>query len=301
MNDPDSLLSAGALTDGQYRDGYFTCSDGLRLHFRDYPGPAGEVPILCLPGLTRNVRDFADFGLRLSPRHRVIAFEFRGRGTSAFDPEPKRYLPPTYARDTIELLDHLGVAKAVFVGTSLGGIVAMMVAVMAGDRIAGSILNDVGPELSDTGLDRIRDYVGSGRSFATWAEAGAAVADNQSRLPTAWGAVEWQAMARRLCRTGADGSIHFDYDPAIAEPFRTASRKSDFDMWPLLDALAERPLLVLRGEHSELFTGAALEAIKQRNPRIETAIVPGAGHAPELNEPQAIAAIDRFLERLEAP
>lgn len=288
------------MTDGQYRDGYFTCYDGLKLHFRDYPGPAGAVPLLCLPGLTRNVRDFADFAARMSPRHRVIAFEFRGRGESAFDPEAKRYLPPTYARDTIELLDHLGIAKAVFVGTSLGGIVAMMVAVMAGTRIAGSILNDVGPELSDAGLDRIRDYVGSGKSFATWAEAGASVADNQSRLPAAWGPEEWQAMARRVCRTRADGSIRFDYDPAIAEPFKIATGKSDVDMWPLFDALAEHPLLVLRGEHSELFTAAALEAMKERNPGIETATVAGAGHAPELDEPEAIAAIDRFLAALKA-
>ena len=128
--------------------------------------------------------------------------EFRGRGESHFDPEPMRYLPPTYARDTIELLDHLGIAKAVFVGTSLGGIVAMLVAVMDGERIAGTILNDVGPELGEAALDHIRSYVGSGRAFATWAEAAEAVAANQSHLPAAWGPAEWELMARRLCREG---------------------------------------------------------------------------------------------------
>jgi len=285
----------------EYRDGYFTCADGLQLHFRDYPGPAGSVPLLCLPGLTRNVRDFADFASRMSPRHRTLVLEFRGRGESDFDPEPQRYLPPIYARDAIELLDYLGIAKAVFVGTSLGGIVAMLIAVMAGARIAGSILNDVGPELSEAGLDRIRTYVGSGKSFSTWAEAAEAVAENQARLPAAWGPAEWKLMARRLCKVGADGRIHFDYDPGIAEPFRTATGKPDVDMWPLFDALAKHPLLILRGEHSELFTAAALEAIASRNANIHTAIVAGAGHAPELDEPESIVAIDRFLAEVEAP
>lgn len=284
-----------------FRDGYFTCSDGLQLDYRDYPGPAEAVPLLCLPGLTRNARDFHDFAERLAQRHRIVVLEFRGRGESDFDPETSRYLPPTYARDTIELLDHLGIAKAVFVGTSLGGIVAMLVAVMAGERIAGSILNDVGPELSEAGLERIRSYVGSGKSFATWSEAAEAVAENQSRLPAAWGPAEWELMARRLCKHRADGRIHFDYDPGIAEPFRTATGKPDVDMWPLFDALAQHPLLILRGEHSELFTAAALEAISSRNSNVHTVVVGGAGHAPELDEPEAVAAIDRFLAAVEAP
>lgn len=284
-----------------FRDGYFTCADGLQLHYRDYPGPAGAVPLLCLPGLTRNVADFGDFAIRLSPRHRVVVLELRGRGESQFDPEPMRYLPPTYARDTIELLDHLGIGKAVFVGTSLGGIVAMLVAVMDGERIAGTILNDVGPELGEAALAHIRSYVGSSEPFATWAEAAEAVAANQSHLPAAWGPSEWERMARRLCREGADGLIHFDYDPAIAEPFRIATGNTNIDMWPLFDALAEHPLLVLRGEHSGLLTADALLDMARRTPGVRTATVAGAGHAPELDEPEAIAAVDDFLERLEAP
>ncbi|MDL2341278.1 MAG: alpha/beta hydrolase [Pseudomonadota bacterium] len=280
----------------RFSDGFFTVADGLRLHYRDYPGDTARPPILCLPGLTRNARDFAALAERLSPRFRVLCLDFRGRGGSDFDPEPGRYLPPTYARDTIALLDHLGIERAIFVGTSLGGIVTMIVAAMAGQRITAAILNDVGPELSEVGLDRIRNYVGSGKTFATWAEAAEAVADNQSRLPAAWGAAEWEEMARRMCRTGGDGTIHFDYDPAIAEPFRLATGRPDVDMWPLFDALAEHPLLVVRGERSELFTDAALTAMAKRSPNVSTVTVAGAGHAPELDEPEAVAAIDAFLE-----
>ena len=147
----------------RYRDGYFVVRDGLRLHYRDYAG-AGGPPLLCLHGLTRNARDFADFAERHSPRFRVLALDFRGRGESDYDQLPARYNPLTYVGDVIELLDDLAVPQATFVGTSLGGLVTMAMAAMASQRIAASILNDVGPELNQAGLDRIQSYVGKGRS-----------------------------------------------------------------------------------------------------------------------------------------
>ena len=279
-----------------FSDGFFTVADGLRLHYRDYPGDPARPPLLCLPGLTRNARDFAALAERLSPRSRVLCLDFRGRGGSAFDPQPKRYIPPTYAGDTIALLDHLGIERALIVGTSLGGIVAMIIAAVAGERIAGAILNDVGPELSEPALERIRGYVGSARPFATWAEAAQAVAENQAQLPASWGDSEWQAMARRLCRTSDGGSIRFDYDPAIAEPFRRATERQNVDMWPLFDALAKHPVLVVRGERSELFAAATLKAMAERSANVTMVTVAGAGHAPELDEPEAVAAIDALLE-----
>lgn len=282
-------------TDEQLESAYFSVEDGLRLHYRDYPGDTSRPPILCLPGLTRNARDFAAVAERLSPQFRVLCLDFRGRGGSDFDPQPKRYLPPVYARDSIALLDHVGVDKAIIIGTSLGGIVAMIIAAMAPDRIVATILNDVGPELSEVGLERIRDYVGSGKVFSSWAEAAQAVADNQSRLPAAWGDEQWERMARRVCRVSGEGAIRFDYDPAIAEPFRHSTGKSDADMWPLFDALAEKPMLVVRGELSELFTADGLRQLGERSPKVRTVTVVGAGHAPELDEPEAVAAIDSFL------
>ena len=162
----------------RYRNGHFYVRDGLKLHYRDYPGSDDRSPLLCLPGLTRNVRDFADFAERYSPRLRVLALEFRGRGDSAYDPLPARYTPLTYAGDVLELLDQLGIARAIFVGTSLGGLVTMTVAAIAPQRIAAAILNDVGPELSPEGVDRIKSYVGKDTRFATWDEAAQAIAAN---------------------------------------------------------------------------------------------------------------------------
>jgi pimeloyl-ACP methyl ester carboxylesterase len=143
-----------------YRDGFLTVTDGIRLHYRDYPGSGGRAPILCLSGLTRNSRDFAQFADAFSPRFRVIALDFRGRGDSDHDPVPARYNPLTYAGDVQQLLDGLGIGQAIFVGTSLGGLVTMILATMAPGRIAAAILNDVGPELAESGLERINSYVG---------------------------------------------------------------------------------------------------------------------------------------------
>jgi len=284
----------------RYRDGFFTVKDGICLHYRDYPGPFEGPPLLCLHGLTRNARDFAEFAERMSPRFRVLSLDFRGRGESGFDPVPLRYLPITYAHDTIALLDHVGVAEAVFVGTSLGGIVTMLVAVLDEDRIASAILNDVGPELDETGIERIRNYVGRGTAgFSSWAEAAAAIRAYQGGLPQDWTEEQWQALARRLCSEREDGRIHLDYDPAIAEPFRATSGNAEVDMWPLFDALARKPVLVLRGEHSDLLSADGLKAMEQRSPNVTAVTVAGMPHPPELSEPEAVAAIDEFLSRVD--
>ena len=138
-----------------YEDRYFVVRDGLRLHYRDYPGSSQPPPILCLPGLTRNSRDFADFAERYSPKFRVLALEFRGRGGSEYDPQPMRYNPLTYADDVVQLLDSLDIDRAIFVGTSLGGLVTMTVAAKAPQRIAATILNDIGPDVAVNGVDRM--------------------------------------------------------------------------------------------------------------------------------------------------
>ena len=165
------------MTDG-YADRYFTNRDGLRLHYCDYPGSAERPPLLCLPGLTRNSRDFADLAERLSPRFRVLALDFRGRALSDYDPIPARYLPPTYLYDVIELLDELGLSQAVFIGTSLGGLVTMLMAVVAPDRIAASIINDVGPDVNPGGIDRIKTYVGKDVRYKDWDAAADAISAN---------------------------------------------------------------------------------------------------------------------------
>ena len=279
-------------------DAFFTVRDGLKLHYRDYAGSDARPPLLCLPGLTRNTRDFADFAERHSPRFRVVALEFRGRGSSDHDPVAARYIPPTYVQDTLELLDHLGIAQAIFVGTSLGGLVTMTVAALAPQRIAAAILNDIGPEIADAGVDRIKSYVGKGARFQSWDEAAEAVAANNSHAFENYTHDDWLRMAQRNCRE-ENGEIVFDYDMAIALPFNSAGPTPTIDMWPIFQALAQKQLLVIRGGRSDLLTAEALAKMQEAAPAMRSAVVPAVGHAPELNEPEAVAAIDAFLGEVE--
>lgn len=277
-----------------YENRYFTVRDGLRLHYRDYPGPADKPPILCLHGLTRNARDWAEFAERHSPAHRVLALEFRGRGGSDYDPEPKRYNPLTYAGDVIELLDQLGNAQAIFVGTSLGGLVTMTIAATAPQRIHATILNDVGPDVDVEGVNRILTYVGKDIRFGSWDEAAGAIAANYGASFDRYTHEDWVKMAKRNCRE-EDGQVRFDYDMAIAEPFKTTGPTPHVDLWPFFAALAEKPVLVVRGAKSDLLTETTAAKMLQVSPNVKLAVVPGVGHAPELNEPEAVEAIDEFL------
>lgn len=277
------------------RIGEIALADGIVMRFRDYRGgkPA-RPPLLCLHGLTRNSRDFIAFAERYAPRFRVIAPDFRGRGLSDYDPLPARYTPLTYAGDVIQLLDELDIGEAVFVGTSLGGIVAMVLAAIAPQRIAAAILNDVGPELEQKGLDRIQSYVGKDLRCKSWEEAAATIADNNAGLPGSYALSDWVAAARRACRE-QDGEIRYDYDMAIANVFNTVSAAPKYDMWPLFAALATKPLLIVRGERSDLLSVEALNRMMAQAPNAKGAIVAGAGHAPTLTEPDALVAIDDFL------
>ena len=287
----------GWVADPAYRDGDFLVTDGLRLHYRDYPGDAGKPPLLCLHGLTRNARDFAEFAERYSPRFRVIALDFRGRAESDYDPVPARYTPLTYAQDVIQLLGHLQLTQAIFVGTSLGGLVTMTMAALAPQFIAGAILNDVGPELNKAGLDFIQTYVGKNEHFRSWEAAAAAIAASQAAAFPKYRQADWLAMARRNCRE-CDGAIVFDYDMAIADVFNTAGPVPKVDLWPFFAVLAEKPLLIVRGALSELLTAASFEKMRAAAPTATFVEIPDVGHAPTLDEPEAVAAIDEFLTKL---
>ncbi|HJU76464.1 MAG TPA: alpha/beta hydrolase [Sphingomicrobium sp.] len=282
----------------RFEDRHFTVRDGLRLHYRDYPGSRDRPPLLCLHGLTRNARDFAELAERYSPRFRVIALEFRGRGQSDYDPLPARYMPLTYANDVIELLDQLEIPRAIFIGTSLGALVTMLLAVMSPQPIAAAILNDIGPDVSPAGIERIKSYVGKDVRFASWDEAANTIAGNYGSAFDRYTHEDWLKMAQRNCRE-ENGEIRFDYDMAIAIPFNTGGETPQVDMWPLFRALAEKPLLVVRGERSDLLTAETADKMQAVAPDMKLAVVAGVGHAPELNEPEAVEAIDAFLGELE--
>ena len=288
-------MSADAPISAGYEDRYFTVSDGLKLHYRDYPGSSEKPLLLCLHGLTRNSRDFAQLAEHYSPRFRVITLDFRGRAQSDYDTMPARYSPLTYAGDVQQLLDHLGIAQAVFVGTSLGGLVTMIIAALAPQRIVATILNDVGPDVDPDGITRILSYVGKDVRFADWDEAARTIAGNYGSSFDRYTHEDWVKMAKRNCRE-ENGEIRFDYDMAIAEPFKSAGPTPEVDLWPLFTALGQKPLLVVRGERSDLLTAETAARMQQIAPGMKLATVAGVGHAPELNEPEAVAAIDAFLD-----
>jgi pimeloyl-ACP methyl ester carboxylesterase len=282
-----------------WEDRYWTSRDGLKLHYRDYAGPADRPPVLCLHGLTRNARDFENLADRLAGEWRVITVDFRGRGMSERDTDPGQYMPPVYAADVLQLLDELAIGEAVFIGTSLGGIVTMIVAGFAPQRIAAAVLNDVGPELDTAGLERIRGYVGQPALFRDWDDAADKLSAKYGDVHPGYGREEWLRYARRVAHETSQG-IEFDYDMAIAEPFKQMDERtaSATDAWPLFRGLARKPLLVLRGEHSDLFSAETARKMVEAVPGAELVTVRNVGHAPDFDEPESIAAVDRLLERV---
>ncbi len=277
--------------------GEWTSADGLTLRYRDYPGPAGPAPVLCIPGLTRNCRDYEDLARDLAGRRRAICVDLRGRGQSDYAKVAETYVPATYVADTIALLDHLGLERVVAIGTSLGGIVAMLLALQAPGRIAGAVLNDIGPDIEPEGIARIREYVGQGRSFPTWMHAARALRDQSAAIHPDYAIADWLRFAKRLMCLGSSGRIVFDYDMKIAEPFNAPPPAQPFDMWPAFRALAARPLLAIRGELSDVLSAATLARMEREAPGVEAVTIARTGHAPTLDEPEARQAIARLLEK----
>ncbi|MCB2086756.1 MAG: alpha/beta hydrolase [Sphingomonadaceae bacterium] len=284
--------------DTSYADRYWTSPDGLKLHFRDYPGSNERPPLLCMHGLTRNSRDFADLADRVAGTWRVIVPEMRGRGMSEYASDSATYNPLQYVQDVSALLEQEGIERFVAVGTSLGGLMTMLLAAIDPSRIAGAVLNDIGPEISPDGIERIREYVGQGRSYATWMHAARALQEVHGEAHPRFGIEEWLDMAKRSMVVQQNGRIGFDYDMKIAEPFAQDDGAAPPDMWPALEALDGRPVLIVRGEKSDLFAEDTLKSMLARLPQAASVTVPETGHAPMLNEPEAVAAIDELLARV---
>jgi pimeloyl-ACP methyl ester carboxylesterase len=286
----------------EYADCYWTSRDGLKLHYRDYPsgeraGAQDRPVLLCLPGLTRNARDFENLARRFAGEWRVISPEMRGRGDSAYAKDSSTYNPFQYVDDINHLLDEAGIARYVAIGTSLGGLMTMILAMNAPERIAGAVLNDVGPVLEPAGLARIANYVGQGRSYPTWMHAARALEEAQGSAYPQFGTDDWLAAAKRLMVLSSNGRIVFDYDMKIAEPLARMQEGPGPDLWPGIEALAGKPVLLLRGALSDLLSPVVLEQVLARLPGAEAVTLPDVGHAPTLDEPEALAAIERLLAR----
>ena len=281
-----------------YMDSYWWSNDGLRLHYRDYAGSADRPVIVCMPGLTRNVRDFEGLAARLSPEWRVITVDFRGRGESAYAKDAMSYVPLTYVQDVERLLTDLKIDRFVAFGTSLGGIVTMLLAATGHAKLAGAVLNDVGPVIEAAGLDRIKGYVGKTSSWPTWIHAARALGETNAVVYPAYKLEDWLAMAKRLYRLTRGGRIVPDYDKNIAEPFRLPGGEAGVDLWPALDAMRDVPSLIVRGALSDVLSDATAVAMKDRLRAADYVTVAGAGHAPTLDEPDAVAAINALLARV---
>ena len=281
-----------------WTDRYWNSAEGLRLHYRDYAGPRDKPPILCIPGLTRNARDFEPVADRYAGEWRVLTVDLRGRGESDHDPDPSHYSPAYYVADLLKLLDQVGIADAVFVGTSLGGICTMVLASTDADRIAGALLNDVGPEVGPVGIEHIATYVGQDVVFESWDAAAAELRERNGDLFPHWTGEDWERFTRRVAREDKDG-IRFDYDMRIADNFQRARDMPPVDAWPSLRALAGRPVTILRGSLSQLLTQETADRmVAELDGDAELVVVPDVGHAPSLEEPESIAALDRLLQRV---
>lgn len=282
----------------QYQDGYWWSNDGLRLHYRDYPGGEDRPPIVCIPGLTRNARDFAHAAERLSPDWRVLCVELRGRGESAYAKFPMSYAPLQYMQDLQDLFDALKLERAVLFGTSLGGLLTMLIAMAHPGFFAGALLNDIGPVIEDAGLDRVRRYVGKSGSWPSWVHAARHASEIHGHAYPDYSLEQWITLSKRLHRLNAQGRVVQDYDLKIAEPMRHTAEP--FDMWPAMDALGDAPVAILRGGLSEVLSAeTANEMVKRlRNGTLTT--VARTGHAPALDETVSIRAIDALLAKIAA-
>lgn len=279
----------------------WTSHDGLTLFARDYAGASGpcRLPIICLHGLTRNSRDFEDVAPVLAKlQRRVIVAEMRGRGLSDRDPNPKNYNPRVYVRDVLGMMDQLGIARAVFLGTSMGGIVMMLLAARHSRRIGAAILNDVGPEVAPEGVARIKSYVGKAAPVVSWDDAVAYVRTlNEASFPH-FDANDWRRFTERTFRERADGTPVLAYDPAIAVALAGGGKIPPFLAWALFRRLRRKPTLVIRGQTSDILTANTVAKMKAGARTLVTVEVPGVGHAPLLDEPAAIEAVERFLDKV---
>lgn len=280
-----------------YQDKSWTSADGLTLYFRDYAGPQGcdGPPVLCMHGLTRNSRDFAELAQHIAKTRRVIVPEMRGRGQSDYAPDSSTYNPAQYVADVELLLKQEGIDRFISIGTSMGGLMTMMLAAAKPGRLVAVVMNDIGPQIETAGLDRIGGYVGQGRSYPTWIHAARSMASVHGEAFPGYDLEAWIEMAKRTMVVSQNGRVSYDYDMAIAEPFKQPGNAAPADLWPAFDALKGVPMVLVRGALSDLLSPQTVAEMGKRNPAMTQVTVPNVGHAPMLNEPEALSAIEALL------
>lgn len=291
------------ILDAPFTSRFVEASDGLRLHVREYGrGEPAVRTIVCLPGLARTAADFdalATHLMRADPERRVLVPDYRGRGLSGRDPDPSHYDLPVESDDVLAVLAALGVASAVFVGTSRGGLHTMILAAVRPGLIAGVVLNDIGPVIEKVGLRRIRGYVGKLPQPASWPEAVALLKTVAGAQFTALAETDWDAYARTTFEE-RDGRFLPRYDPALMQNLARMDLDKLPTLWPQFDGLAAVPLMVIRGANSDLLAAATVDAMIARHPDCVSLTVPGQGHAPLLTDAPTLEAIAAFVARCES-
>jgi pimeloyl-ACP methyl ester carboxylesterase len=282
-----------------FTEHYYPTSDGLSLYYREYG--AGKDVVVCLPGLTRNSKDFHEIATHLATSYRVLCLDLRGRGQSDWDPDWRNYNPAVYINDIWSLVEQLGLDNFIMIGTSLGGILAMIMASQKPDRVRAVILNDVGPQADPVGYARIlASFNQQNEEVKDWQDAARQCKQSHHISLPDMADEFWQSHAHKTFREGNDGRPVIEMDPNIGE----AIRKGDLsriagiqvDPWDTFTSL-DMPCLVLRGELSDILSEEIVERMTQVKPDLKTAVIPNRGHAPLLYEPGSLAAIDGFLEQ----
>lgn len=278
-----------------YRERRLTAQDGLGLYYRDYGDPLSpRHPLLCLGGLARNSKDFHGFAARHAGQRRVVCPDYRGRGRSDYDPDWRNYRPEVYANDIFHLMAAANLHRVVICGISMGGLMAMGMAVFAPAQMAAVVLDDVGPEVNDRGFSRIRGYVGQDHPQPDWAAATAEV----QRLFPHLGLKEeadWRRFAEATYREGDDGRLHVDWDINLAK----ALRHDGVDLWVYYRALQPLPALAFRGALSDVLSPETFARMAEVKPDLEQVTVPEVGHVPSFDNPLVEQAIDDFLARID--
>ncbi len=282
----------------RFGEAFYDTDDGLKLYVRDYPGPCSDAPVvLCLHGLTRNSRDFHALALSLTADFRVLVPEQRGRGRSEYNDDPARYAIMQYVLDMRGLLNELGVESVAIVGTSMGGLMTFALNALYPGVVTRAVINDIGPEIAEAGLERIKSYVGIAGPFADWNEATRYLKQVSADIFPLWDDDQWADFARQ-CYVERDDQVVIDYDPLIAEPL--AGESSDTEakaLWSLFEAMAGIPTLLVRGALTDLLSLSCVKKMQALHPGMEMLTVPDVGHAPMLNEPGVATVISAFLTR----
>jgi pimeloyl-ACP methyl ester carboxylesterase len=285
---------------------FITAQDGLKLHVGAYGSSANSaLPVVCLPGLARTGTDFHRLASALAddaeyPRY-VLALDYRGRGLSDYDSNPDNYNLPVELADVLSVLTALEIGKAVFVGTSRGGLLAMLLGAARPAALAGVVLNDIGPVIEPRGLARIKGYVGQLPQPKSFEEAAEVLRQLFSPQFPALSAGDWMELGQRTFRDQG-GRIIPDYDPKLAHALRDVDIERPLpDLWQQFDSLADASMLIIRGANSDLLSPATFEAMRARRSQCETLVVPDQGHAPLLTDDETISRIGAFVRFCEQP